>query len=1042
MIGSRLWQIAGWTMLHYLWVGAALGAVALLLRPALRSATANARYLFALGSLLLLSISPVAIAAVVMQSIAPLPQAEPRPMDFAGQPEAVSREEARPVSSAHGPWVQAVAAEAPRAQSSERLLAALNLAAMCLPWLWVCGAPLSFLLTTAGLLGAERLRRQSRPLEDPRISDMCRQLAASLRIACRVSVAICDRIAVPILVGVVRPMILLPAAALAGWSPQQLEMVLLHELAHVRRYDNLVNLLQRVVESLLFFQPMVWIVSGWVRREREHCCDELVVARTRQPHAYAEVLVTLSERLAQPPLPNSSLVQPQAFSSMAERPLVARIRRILRKEEQAMQVSRKAVVLALGTVLTIAVVIGGYCLPSRAQESSAQVKGPAGAKADAAKPAVAGDVIEGVVVDEQGESQPGIDVWTVDWHGTRSTTRSGADGRFRLVFREPLIGEFNLLATNTGGTRQGIRTGTKLGPAKLPPQQVVLKESRAVEAQVVDGGGLPLGAVPVAIDVVGATACHTVLEPVATDSRGRARLMVPADAQLEWIAAFKAGAGMDYAYFEGDPAKGLSSPVSMKLVLNGAMPVRVRLHDSRGQPVANVRVSPWQLWKKGHVGVFCFRTASVGVLSDAQGRVQFDWLPADLEKWVQFSVDEGDYSYPVQRQLTITDGGDRTLDIELQRPAQIAGKVTHADGKPAPGIMLEAEGMGTGGGRSYARTAEDGTYRLKVLPNNSYIIAVVSDQWAAASLTGIVLKEGEDRKNLDLQLIQGTLIRGRVTVDAESWPKPMEPWQEPTLFQFGPEIPNEWKSSPFAALWGDGPDKYRVRLLRFGNLDAAGRYSFRVGPGEYELHLPGFPPKTQRLTITNQSEVVVDGQYPKLPPLLRGVVVDRAGKPVPLAFVRYMGPPSSHIPTVADKDGRFSLQRYATPGHVYAGSQDANLAGLQAIAEEESQVTIVVDKAATVVGRLVDASGKPLAGMAIQCQCSTPKLPRRSIPVGAKTDKEGRYKFTALVPGWHGEMSFHRFTNNRFVLFEGPKLDIQSGENNLGDTTAKPAPLQ
>ena len=110
--------------------------------------------------------------------------------------------------------------------------------------------------------------------------------------------AVCDRIAAPILVGVLRPMILLPAAALAGWDPQQLEMVLLHELAHVRRYDNLVNLLQRIVESLLFFQPMVWIVSGWVRREREHCCDELVVARTRQPHAYAEMLVNLAERFS------------------------------------------------------------------------------------------------------------------------------------------------------------------------------------------------------------------------------------------------------------------------------------------------------------------------------------------------------------------------------------------------------------------------------------------------------------------------------------------------------------------------------------------------------------------------------------------------------------------------------------------------------------------------------------------------------------------------------------------------------------------------
>ncbi len=103
--------------------------------------------------------------------------------------------------------------------------------------------------------------------------------------------AVCDRVAQPVLVGVVRPLILLPPAALAGWSPEQLEMVLLHELAHVRRWDNLVNLAQRLAESLLFFQPMIWVASGWVRRDREECCDAMVVAHTGQPVAYAEVLV-------------------------------------------------------------------------------------------------------------------------------------------------------------------------------------------------------------------------------------------------------------------------------------------------------------------------------------------------------------------------------------------------------------------------------------------------------------------------------------------------------------------------------------------------------------------------------------------------------------------------------------------------------------------------------------------------------------------------------------------------------------------------------
>src|SRR5208283_4554099 len=230
----------------------------------------------------------------------------------------------------------------------------LNRAALSLPWLWVFGTPMTFLLTTIGLLGAERLRRQSRLLEDAPITETCRRLAVALRISQRVGVGICDRIAAPILVGIFRPLILLPAAALGGWDAGQLEMVLLHELAHVRRLDNLVNLIQRITESLLFFHPMVWIVSGWMRQEREHCCDELVLARTRQPQAYAEILIHFADRV-----PTSPFAFARTVSSMAERSLVARIRCILKKEEQTMQVSRKAVGLMFVGLLAL-LMIGGY----------------------------------------------------------------------------------------------------------------------------------------------------------------------------------------------------------------------------------------------------------------------------------------------------------------------------------------------------------------------------------------------------------------------------------------------------------------------------------------------------------------------------------------------------------------------------------------------------------------------------------------------------------------------------------------------------------
>ena len=247
---------------------------------------------------------------------------------------------------------------------------------MGLPWLWLIGAPLTFLLTTIGLLGAERLRRQSRLVEDSPIAETCRRLAAALSVSRDVGVAICDRIAAPVLLGIFRPLILLPAVALTGWDPEQLEMVLLHELAHVRRWDNLVNLVQRVVESLLFFHPLVWIVSAWVRREREHCCDEVVVARTRQPRAYAEMLVSLSERVSQGTLRNSPLPHGQVVSSMAQHSLVDRIRRILKKEEQSMQVSRKTVGLVFAGLIGIALVIGGYCSRASHAEDGPAVSKP------------------------------------------------------------------------------------------------------------------------------------------------------------------------------------------------------------------------------------------------------------------------------------------------------------------------------------------------------------------------------------------------------------------------------------------------------------------------------------------------------------------------------------------------------------------------------------------------------------------------------------------------------------------------------------------
>ncbi len=97
-------------------------------------------------------------------------------------------------------------------------------------------------------------------------------------------------------IGWVRPVILLPASALTGLTPQQLEAIIAHELAHIRRHDYLINMLQALVETLLFYHPAVWWVSRRIRQEREHCCDDLAVAVCGDAFAYARALLEM-ERL-------------------------------------------------------------------------------------------------------------------------------------------------------------------------------------------------------------------------------------------------------------------------------------------------------------------------------------------------------------------------------------------------------------------------------------------------------------------------------------------------------------------------------------------------------------------------------------------------------------------------------------------------------------------------------------------------------------------------------------------------------------------------
>lgn len=121
------------------------------------------------------------------------------------------------------------------------------------------------------------------------------RLTARLRIPRKVQLLISTHIQVPVMIGFLKPLILLPVAMFNNLTAEQLEAILLHELAHIKRNDYLLNIFQSIVETILFFNPFIWWITKNIRLEREHCCDDLVIASQVQPLQYAKALVALEE---------------------------------------------------------------------------------------------------------------------------------------------------------------------------------------------------------------------------------------------------------------------------------------------------------------------------------------------------------------------------------------------------------------------------------------------------------------------------------------------------------------------------------------------------------------------------------------------------------------------------------------------------------------------------------------------------------------------------------------------------------------------------
>jgi beta-lactamase regulating signal transducer with metallopeptidase domain len=191
--------------------------------------------------------------------------------------------------------------------------------------LWCAGVLICSIRPLRSLARIRLLRRNGLAAEQW-IRD--RSAAVATRMGCTriFRVLICAMSETPSTIGWLRPAILLPAATIAGLTPDQLEAILAHEIAHIRRHDYLVNMIQVAIETLLFYHPAVWWISSRIRFERELCCDDDAVRATGQPLAYARTLTTLERLRTAEPAP--------ALSSVGG-PLSYRVRRLTGQPQPA-----------------------------------------------------------------------------------------------------------------------------------------------------------------------------------------------------------------------------------------------------------------------------------------------------------------------------------------------------------------------------------------------------------------------------------------------------------------------------------------------------------------------------------------------------------------------------------------------------------------------------------------------------------------------------------------------------------------------------------